>query len=151
MKIVLNKCFGGFSVSHEAKMMIFEKRGVEVFPYLSKFGDEEFIYEKLSKEKISGSGPRDITRDVTYFQKDPGLDSFSEDWGEEDKFDSIYLDFDDDRGNKDLVEVVEELGEKASGKYSNLKVVEIPDGASYEISDYDGIETAHYGFQTGSV
>ncbi|KSU23375.1 hypothetical protein M20_0160 [Lactococcus lactis subsp. lactis] len=138
-------------MSHEAKMMIFEKRGVEVFPYLSKFGDEEFIYEKLSKEKIAESGPRDITRDITYFQKDPELDSFSEDWGEEDKFDSIYLDFDDDRGNKDLVEVVEELGEKASGKYSNLKVVEIPDGASYEISDYDGIETAHYGFQTGSV
>ncbi|WP_058211288.1 hypothetical protein [Lactococcus lactis] len=151
MKIVLNKCFGGFGLSHEAKMMIFEKRGVEVFPYLSKFGDEEFIYEKLSKEKIAESGPRDITRDITYFQKDPELDSFSEDWGEEDKFDSIYLDFDDDRGNKDLVEVVEELGEKASGKYSNLKVVEIPDGASYEISDYDGIETAHYGFQTGSV
>ncbi|WP_282798572.1 hypothetical protein [Lactococcus lactis] len=151
MKIVLNKCFGGFGLSHEAKMMIFEKRGVEVFPYLSKFGDEEFIYEKLSKEKIAESAPRDITRDITYFQKDPELDSFSEDWGEEDKFDSIYLDFDDDRGNKDLVEVVEELGEKASGKYSNLKVVEIPDGASYEISDYDGIETAHYGFQTGSV
>ncbi|PLW58928.1 hypothetical protein [Lactococcus lactis] len=81
MKIVLNKCFGGFGLSHEAKMMIFEKREIEVFPYLFTFGDEEFLYEKLS----------------------------------------------------------------------NLKVVEIPDGASYEISDYDGIETAHYGFQTGSV
>ncbi|WP_353727289.1 hypothetical protein ABQ274_12685 [Lactococcus lactis] len=146
MKIVLNKCFGGFGLSHEAKMMIFEKRGIEVFPYLLKFGDEEFLYEKLSKEEAVS-----ITRDITYFQKDPQLDSFSQDWGEDDEFDSIYLGFDDDRGNKDLVEVIEKLGEKASGKYSDLKVVEIPDGASYEISDYDGIETAHYGFQTGSV
>ena len=42
-----------------------------------------------------------------------------------------------------MVEVVEELGDKASGFYGKLKVVEIPDGLSYVIDDYDGIETLH--------
>lgn len=40
-------------------------------------------------------------------------------------------------------ECVEELGEKANGKYSRLEVVEIPDGLDYVIDDYDGIETLH--------
>lgn len=40
-----------------------------------------------------------------------------------------------------LVQVVEELGESSNGKYSELKVVEIPDGINWYIHDYDGCET----------
>ena len=100
MKIVLNKCFGGFGLSHEAKMEIFKRKNIEVFPYIA---DDS---------------------------------SFSSD---------------SNRGDKDLVAVVEKLGSEASGPHASLKVVDIPDGAEWEISDYDGIETAHYGFQTGSI
>jgi hypothetical protein len=39
-----------------------------------------------------------------------------------------------------LVAAVEQLGESASGRYSNLKVVEIPDGVSWHIAEYDGWE-----------
>ena len=42
-----------------------------------------------------------------------------------------------------MIEVVEELGEKASGRFGNLKVVEIPDDLEYVIDEYDGIETLH--------
>ena len=45
-----------------------------------------------------------------------------------------------DRNDPDLVAVVEELGRKANGEGSELKVVEIPDGISWEIEDYDGRE-----------
>jgi hypothetical protein len=38
-----------------------------------------------------------------------------------------------------LVQVVEELGEKASGTYSKLEVVEI-DSNMYRITEYDGFE-----------
>jgi len=39
-----------------------------------------------------------------------------------------------------LVDVVETLGAEADGQYAELAVVEIPDGISYEIAEYDGIE-----------
>ena len=43
-----------------------------------------------------------------------------------------------------LVQIVEELGSKAAGgRFSELEVVEIPDGVQWEMDDYDGIETIH--------
>ena len=48
--------------------------------------------------------------------------------------------FDDDRANPKLIKVVEELGERVNGGCANLKVVEIPDGVSYDIAEYDGWE-----------
>ena len=44
------------------------------------------------------------------------------------------------RDDSVLVSIVEELGEKASSRYSNLRVVEIPDGVEWEIEEYDGNE-----------
>ena len=44
------------------------------------------------------------------------------------------------RSDPALVAVVEAIGEDAAGKYSRLKVVEIPDGVKFSIKDYDGIE-----------
>jgi len=66
-------------------------------------------------------------------------------------FADVDFDSDSKRGDKDLVEVVAELGEEANGPFADLRIVEIPDGCEWEISEYDGVETAHYGFQTGSV
>ena len=48
------------------------------------------------------------------------------------------------RQDETLIEVVEELGEKASGRFGSLKVVEIPDNSFYIIDEYDGIETLYY-------
>jgi hypothetical protein len=39
-----------------------------------------------------------------------------------------------------LVEVVEQLGEDASDRFANLKVVEIPDDVQWGIEEYDGNE-----------
>jgi hypothetical protein len=39
-----------------------------------------------------------------------------------------------------LVHLVEELMEDANGPYSELKVVEIPDGVDWYVEEYDGIE-----------
>ena len=39
-----------------------------------------------------------------------------------------------------IIEVVETLGDAASGKYAKLKVVEIPDDVEWQIAEYDGTE-----------
>jgi hypothetical protein len=83
MKIVLNKCFGGFGLSEEA-------------------------YKEL------------------------GI-----------PWDGYGYEFDYDRSNPKLVEVIEKLGDRANGGFAELEVVEIPDDVLWEISNYDGIETIH--------
>ena len=45
-----------------------------------------------------------------------------------------------ERDDKYLVQVVEEMGDLANGKYAELKVVEIPDDVEWQIEEYDGWE-----------
>ena len=56
---------------------------------------------------------------------------------------SLYYADDGIRNDPILVQVVEELGDKASAKYSRLTVVEIPDDVEWTIEEYDGIESIH--------
>lgn len=126
MKVILNKCFGGFDVSDEAYHLYAKKKGVKLYRYQV----ETDGYHKT--DKVDGYG--------SYFTKDFGdkvADGKDFDWDY-----CLYLD-EGHREDPVLVEVVEELGDKASGFYGKLKVVEIPDGLNYVIDDYDGIETLH--------
>ena len=52
-----------------------------------------------------------------------------------------WSDRDIPRNDPALAKVVEELGERASGRFAQLKIVEIPDGQLYRIDEYDGAES----------
>jgi len=54
--------------------------------------------------------------------------------------DSEYDHVDIDRHNKNLINVVETLGDEANGECAELKIVEIPDDVDYIIEEYDGLE-----------
>ena len=57
------------------------------------------------------------------------------------KYESIYLTSrPEDRTDPLLIQVVEELGDEASGSCAELRIIEIPDGIDYEIDEYDGRE-----------
>jgi hypothetical protein len=80
VKIVINRCFGGFGLSAEASSLYESRTGKDVYEF-------------------------EIPRD------DPIL-----------------------------VGVVEELGEAASGNFSQLKVVEVPEDVNWYVEEYDGLE-----------
>ena len=52
-----------------------------------------------------------------------------------------FYDWDIQRNDKALIEVVEELGEGANGFLAKLRIEEIPDGSEFEIDEYDGLES----------
>ncbi len=46
-----------------------------------------------------------------------------------------------DRADPVLVQVVETLGDKSNGNFSNLEIKDVPEGTLYRITEYDGYET----------
>lgn len=147
MKVILNKCYGGFGISPMAHKLYAEKKGIELYPYvednsnyISKGGT---IYHKTdwTDERVNRIL---ITH---YFTKDLGK-SIIENKNNKSEFNELYKNYslyinDKYRTDPILIEVVEELGEKANGNFADLQIVEIPDGMEYTIDEYDGIETLH--------
>jgi hypothetical protein len=44
------------------------------------------------------------------------------------------------RDDATLIQIVEQLGPEAEGRYANLKVLEIPDGVEWHVCEYNGME-----------
>lgn len=65
---------------------------------------------------------------------DPG--KWNDRWG----FFEDFSDHDIERNDPLLVEIVEKLGERSFGRCAELEVVDIPDGVSWYIHEYDGME-----------
>jgi hypothetical protein len=56
------------------------------------------------------------------------------------KDENIFRENQIDRDDPHLIQVVEELGNEASGNFAKLKIVEIPEDVQWEIEEYDGWE-----------
>ena len=109
MKVVINRCFGGFGLSELAFEKLLDRKNI-------KWERQESTSAFL---------------DAAYFKAGHADD------------DNYYLadyDFYEDRSDVDLVAVVEELGQKANGKYAELAVIEIPDDVEWYVEEYDGRE-----------
>jgi hypothetical protein len=130
MKVVINTCFGGFGLSDAAEDLYAEKSGFNIYRY--------------TQEKYKPHGDGDLYVKVKSGGKHFLSYTFKEDHGDS------FVDFPKDGGywysndiSRDdplLVEVVEEMGSDANGSHAELRVVEIPDGVNYDISEYDGAE-----------
>lgn len=83
MKVVINRCHGGFGLSEKAETLYKERKGIV---------DPNWYYW-------------DIPRD------DPVL-----------------------------VNIIEELGADAGGRYSELAIVDIPNDVEWQVDEYDGLE-----------
>lgn len=137
MKIVVNKCYGGFSVS------------LECAEYMASIGCERSkkLVERHNK-KISDYRHWLKTGEVPETEEGEKLHTVL--WEIHKKYKSEpefygygYCEgFDDgfERDSEYLVKAVEHLGNKASGSCAELQVVDIPDGVEWQIEEYDGLE-----------
>lgn len=143
-KVLLNKGYGGFSVSAKAYKLYAERLGKKLFYYIGHYENMKtflnLVYKKVSYEDFIKKN----TLFYLYSVKDLG-DEVSLNIERENSDSILNLD-DKHREDPLLIQIVEELGEEASGFAGTLKVVEIPDelaNGNYVIDDYDGWETLH--------
>ena len=123
MKLVINNCYGGYSLSAKAMKMYYGLKGIECYFFNYSLGDKntEISLEEAQQIYFGAYSVKTSKRDHnTYLTNSP-----------------------EDRTDPDLVRVVETLGEEANGRCAELKVINIPDGIKWEIDDYDGIETVN--------
>ena len=111
MKVAINRCFGGFSLSNEAFEKLLTRKAI--------------AFEKVVNTE------RSSLFDTTYFEAGHV--------GDDDHY--LYEhQFCDKRDDPDLIAVIEEMGEAANGWAAEIGIVEIPDGVKWHIHEYDGIE-----------
>lgn len=124
MKIAINACYGGFGISTEAlKRAIAEgAKGVEIHEESECYGGKP----RPSYETRTDAGDGYESNSCATLFKDGK--AFSFDRGDESRSCPV------------LIKIIEEMGVEANGICANLKVIEIPDGIEYEISEYDGFE-----------
>ncbi len=109
-KVVYNACYGGFSLSREACERYWEIKGQQVWIENSSWGFNVWLVPP--EERIA----------------------FNKKHSEQ-----TWYDRDVCRHDPILVQVVEELGDKANGSYAKLAIAEV--SGPYRIDEYDGYES----------
>jgi hypothetical protein len=137
MKLVINKCYGGFSLSAEGVKKYAELKDYSCYFFktdLSKGGENKLIPIDLKQANKEFSFTAFKVEDPVNYAKSKGK-TVDEVW------DEINVDNrPDNRSDPALIRTVEELGDIANGSCAQLAVIEIPDDVDYTIQEYDGIE-----------
>ena len=141
MEIVINRKFGDYGISALATKELAKLKGRDCYFFKLKISENE-KYKPISLEETE-----DVFIWVAYSVPNPNdfrLNEPDEDGlykSANKRADEISLsDIANDRSDKDLISVIKNLGEKANTRFSELKVVEIPDDVEWYIDEYDGIE-----------
>ena len=134
MKIVINECYGGFGLSKEACQRYFDLKGQQVWIEV----DKKFsALDMFTVWLVSPEERLEIKEGEAYYKmsRDERTDynwKYSQQiWYQGDNL---------TRNDPILVQVVEEMGDKAWGRYAKLAIVEIPDDVQWIIEENDGIE-----------
>jgi hypothetical protein len=128
MRVVINDCYGGFEISPEAAIWLYERGyddGEFKIPVGAYFGNDDHSKQleqwNLFLKGSLGERPLDLT-------------CFTPDGRHVLQFKPL------DRAHPLLVECVLTLGVRASGRLANLVVIEIPNGVQFTIEERGGNE-----------
>jgi hypothetical protein len=113
MKVVINRCHGGFGLSNEAFEWLIQSKGWKV----TNYSKDDKVYEDPTAQLVNA--------DSSFGNKYYMVDNHSDN---------------ETRTNPDIIEVVETLGKAANGMYASLGITDVPDDVEWEIGEYDGSE-----------
>lgn len=125
-KVVYNACYGGFGLSKEACQRYWEIKGQPIWFEDGQFGAYFTVWFVPPEERPEQKEWSSMTVDERH---DFNHQYYQHTWRENNV----------DRHDPVLVQVVEELGEKAGGQFAKLCIDEV-DGP-YRIDEYDGNES----------
>jgi hypothetical protein len=155
-KVVINACFGGFSLSPAAIARMAELQGRSCFFFIQPLEGGKFKpYHQVTQQEAESSfmfSAFDVP-DPQRFDTSLMWHSMSQEERQaaNREYEKHTLDSrPDKRDDPLLVRVVEELGDKANGRCAQLRVVEIPSDVEFVIEEYDGNEHVAEAHQTWS-
>lgn len=125
MEIIINTCYGGYSLSHAAMLRYAELKGITLYLEKDKFGF--YTYWTVPKDQQESQSN---WVEMTATERIESVARISEQ----------QLDGRDFRTDPNMIQVVKELGKRANGALASLKIVTIPDDVEYTIEEYDGKE-----------
>lgn len=126
-KVVYNACYGGFNLSREACLRYWELQGKEVWIEDGDFMDMFTVWLVPPEERP------DEEKDWRSMTHDERI-AFNEQYSKQ-----TWSDRNVSRHDPILVQVVEELGDKANGMCAKLAIEEV--SGPYRIDEYDGSES----------
>jgi hypothetical protein len=126
VRVVYNSCYGGFGLSREACERYWELQGKEVWIENGEFMDMFTVWLVPPEERVVQKDWRSMTQDERI--------DFNQRYSKQ-----TWYHRDVSRHDPILVQVVEELGEKANGECAKLAIDEI--SGPYRIDEYDGFES----------
>jgi hypothetical protein len=146
IKVMINKCYGGFSVSLRALIEYHRLKDQPLYFYkdlshLNPFSPLEEQYERITEDEALEI---DALHQAWHLSTIPIEESGDVNEGFVSQYNWGDHGWDiSNRADPVMIEVVEALGKAANGRCANIEVVEIPSDIEWYIDDYDGIETIH--------
>lgn len=127
-EIVINDCYGGFSLSHEGILRYAEIKGDTLCPVKGR--NMLYTYWKVPENERVKELPGNWQSHSLEARQE-----YNKKYDEQTLYDREIP-----RDDPALVQVVKELGKRSFGDHASLRVVEIPDDVEWQIEEYDGNE-----------
>ena len=132
-KVVINSCYGGFSLSKEGMKRYCEIKNIPCWIEEDKKFKSLGIFTAwtLPVDQRIESKEGESFYEMSMEDRQAYNQKYSE---------QTLSHYDIPRDDPALVQLVEENAELYAGRHAELKVVEIPDGVNFQIEEYDGNE-----------
>ena len=130
MKVAINRCYGGFSISKACAEWMANLGHQPSIKALYEWHTENRAIQSFLNDGVWPEGIKHVdflTIRARYKQEASWF--------------GFYMN--DERDHPLLIQAIETLGKAANGENAELEIITIPDGTKYVIEEYDGIESIH--------